>query len=130
MQFILDMTTGIPVYRQIIDQVMRYLASGILEPGDQLPTVRQMAVDLAVNPNTVVRAYKELELRGVLDTQHGTGTFITQRKMKRNDAERQRQLSQLVRDFVARAGSAGFTLPELEEAFEELRNDPQMKKKV
>jgi GntR family transcriptional regulator len=130
MEFVLDMATGVPVYRQIIDQVMRCLASGFLKPGDQLPTVRQLAVDLAVNPNTVVRAYKELELRGVLDTQHGTGTFITQRKMKRNDAERQRQLSQLVRDFVARAGSAGFTLMELEEAFEELRNDPQMKKKV
>ena len=130
MQFVLDMATGVPVYRQIIDQVMRCLASGSLKPGDQLPTVRQMAVDLAVNPNTVVRAYKELELRGVLDTHHGTGTFITQRKMKRNDAERQRQLMQLVRDFIARAGSAGFTLLELEEALEELRNDPQMKKKT
>lgn len=130
MQFVLDMATGVPVYRQIIDQVMRCLASGSLKPGDQLPTVRQMAVDLAVNPNTVVRAYKELELRGVLDTHHGTGTFITQRKMKRNDAERQRQLMQLVRDFIARAGSAGFTLLELEEALEELRNDPQMKKKA
>jgi GntR family transcriptional regulator len=130
MQFILDMATGVPVYRQIIDQVMGSIASGALKPGDQLPTVRQMAVDLAVNPNTVVRAYRELELRGVLDTQHGTGTFITQRKMKRNDAERQRQLTQLVRDFVARAGTAGFTLVEVDEALEELRNDPQTKKKA
>jgi GntR family transcriptional regulator len=130
MQFILDMATGVPVYRQIIDQVMGCIASGALKPGDQLPTVRQMAVDLAVNPNTVVRAYRELELRGVLDTQHGTGTFITQRKMKRNDAERQRQLTQLVRDFVARAGTAGFTLVEVDEALEELRNDPQTKKKA
>jgi len=130
MQFSLDMATGVPVYRQIMDQVMACIAAGTLQPGDQLPTVRQMAVDLAVNPNTVIRAYRELELRGVLDTHHGSGTYITQRKLKRNDAERQRQLSQLVRDFVARAGTAGFTLLELEEALGELRNDTQGKKKI
>jgi GntR family transcriptional regulator len=130
MQFSLDMATGVPVYRQIMDQVMACIAAGTLQPGDQLPTVRQMAVDLAVNPNTVIRAYRELELRGVLDTHHGSGTYITQRKLKRNDAERQRQLSQLVRDFVARAGTAGFTLLELEEALGELRNDSQGKKKI
>ena len=106
----LDMASGVPVYRQIMDQVMGGIATGALKPGDQLPTVRQLAVDLAVNPNTIVRAYRELEFRGVLDTQHGTGTFITERKLKRNDVERQRQLNQLVGDFVARAGAAGFTL--------------------
>src|SRR5437870_8274415 len=111
--FRLDLHTGVPVYRQIIDQVRGAIASGSLVAGDQLPTVRQLAVDLAVNPNTVVRAYRELEFRGVLDSQHGTGTFITQRKVKKNDAERLRQLNQLVADFVARAGAAGFTLEEL-----------------
>src|SRR5438876_5922305 len=95
-EFQLDMASGVPVYRQIMDQVMGGIASGTLAPGDQLPTVRQLAVDLAVNPNTIVRAYRELEFRGMLDTQHGTGTFITQRKIKKNDAERLRQLNQLV----------------------------------
>src|SRR5437870_2439416 len=111
--FRLDMASGVPVYRQIMDQVMGAIAAGSLAPGNQLPTVRQLAVDLAVNPNTVVRAYRELEFRGMLDTQHGTGTFVTQRKVKKNDAERLRQLNQLVADFVARAGAAGFTLEEL-----------------
>jgi GntR family transcriptional regulator len=128
MQFVLDMASGVPVYRQIMDQVAHGLAAGALKPGDQLPTVRQMAVDLAVNPNTVVRAYRELELRGVLDTQHGTGTFIAQRKAKRSDGDRQRHLNQIVRDFVARAGSAGFSLADLQQALEELQDDSQLKK--
>ena len=65
------------------------IASGTLEPGAQIPTVRQVAVDLAINPNTVVRAYRELEIRGVLETQQGTGTFISQQKIKRDEVERQ-----------------------------------------
>src|SRR5213592_4641941 len=117
--FRLDLHSGVPAYRQIIDQVTGGMASGALAPGDQLPTVRQLAVDLAVNPNTVVRAHRELEFRGVLDTQHGTGTLITPRKVKKNDAERQRQLSQMVGDFVARAGAAGFTMEELSEQLNE-----------
>ena len=127
--FGLDMATGVPVYRQIMDQVMGGIATGALVAGDQLPTVRQLAVDLAVNPNTVVRAYRELEFRGVLDTQHGTGTFITQRKVKRNDVERQRQLSQLAADVVSRAGAAGFTLEELLEQLHEHQTDSQKKRK-
>src|SRR5438105_4076720 len=127
--FRLDMATGVPVYRQIMDQVTGGIASGTLRVGDQLPTVRQLAVDLAVNPNTVVRAYRELEFRGVLDTQHGTGTFIAQRKVKRSDVERQRQITQLVVDFVARAGAAGFTLEEVLEQLHELQTDSQKKRK-
>ena len=76
-RFRLDAESGVPVYRQIIDQVQGGLASGALASGDQLPTVRQVAVDLAINPNTVLRAYRELEIRGVLDTQQGTGTFVS-----------------------------------------------------
>jgi GntR family transcriptional regulator len=71
-QFCLDLKSGVPAYRQIIDLVLGGMASGALAPGGQLPTVRQLAVDLAVNPNTVVRAYRELEIRGVLETQQGT----------------------------------------------------------
>lgn len=104
-----DMASGVPVYRQIIDQILGGIASGAVSPGDQLPTVRQLAVELAVNPNTVVRAYRELEIRGVLSTQQGVGTFITTLPVKPGDAERQRQLDQLVGSLMARAGSAGFT---------------------
>src|ERR1700731_1633108 len=101
----LDLHSGVPVYRQIIDQVYGGIASGSLAGGDQLPTVRQVAVDLSINPNTVVRAYRELEIRGVLETQQGTGTFISHQKVRRDDVERRRQLNQLVSDFVARAGA-------------------------
>ena len=118
--FRLDADSGVPVYRQLIDQVTGALASGSLAAGNQLPTVRQVAVDLAINPNTVMRAYRELEIRGILETQQGTGTFISRQKPKRPDVERQRQLSQLVSDFLSRAGSAGFTVEELLEQI----NDP------
>src|ERR1700739_2273143 len=91
-QFRLDDRSGVPVYRQLIDQVMGGMAAGALSGGHQLPTVRQVAVDLSINPNTVVRAYRELEIRGVLETQQGTGTFISQQKVRRDDAERQRSL--------------------------------------
>jgi GntR family transcriptional regulator len=118
--FRLDLRSGVPVYRQIIDQVRAGVASGTLTAGDQLPTVRQLAVDLAINPNTVLRAYRELELGGLLETQQGTGTFITQKKVKRDEAERARQLSQLAGDFLARAGDAGFTVEELLEQLREM----------
>jgi GntR family transcriptional regulator len=111
--FRLDTRSGVPVYRQLIDQVQAGIASGALVSGAQIPTVRQTAVDLAINPNTVLRAYRELEIRGVLDTQQGTGTFISDRKMPQDDTERKRQLEQLVSEFVARAGAGGFTVKEL-----------------
>src|SRR5579864_8519070 len=119
--FQLDAHSGVPVYRQLIDQVMGGMAAGILTAGHQLPTVRQVAVDLAINPNTVVRAYRELEIRGILETQQGTGTFISQQKVKRDEVERQRQLTQLVGDFVARAGAAGFTVEDLLEQLQDRR---------
>jgi|SRR5947209_744423 len=117
--FQLDLRSGVPVYRQLIDQVMGGVAAGTLRGGDQLPTVRQVAVDLSINPNTVVRAYRELEIRGALETQQGTGTFVSHKKVKRDEVERQRQLNQIVSDFVGRAGAAGFTL---EEVLEQLRD--------
>src|SRR5689334_9702320 len=105
-RFRLDPKSGVPVYRQLIDRVQAALASGALASGDQLPTVRQVAVDLAINPNTVLRAYRELEIRGVLDAQQGTGTFVADRKNGKADgAERERLLEQLVSELVARAGA-------------------------
>lgn len=128
-EFRLDMASGVPVYRQIIDQVTRGLAAGAHLDGDQLPTVRQLAVDLGINPNTVVRAYRELELRGILETHQGTGTFIRQKKAKRSDAERQRHLEQFVQDTAARAGAAGFTLEEVLEQLSELYSDSNDKRR-
>ena len=122
-EFRLDLRSGVPVYRQIIDQVMGGVASGTLAAGSQLPTVRQVAVDLSINPNTVMRAYRELEIRGALETQQGTGTFISHRKVQRDEVERQRQLDQLVGEFVARTGSAGFTIEDLLERLHDIQGE-------
>lgn len=111
--FRLDAKSGVPVYRQLVDQVLVGVGSGVLTPGDQLPTVRQLAVDLSINPNTVVRAYKELEIRGMLTTQQGTGTFITSKKIKKDEAQRQRRLSQLLGEFLAHVSAEGYTITEV-----------------
>ena len=119
--FRLDARSGVPVYRQLIDQVQAGIATGVLALGYQLPTVRQVAVDLAINPNTVMRAYRELEIRGVLDTQQGTGTFIAAQQPRVDGDDRTRRLDHLVDEFVARAGSGGFTLEEVLQALKERR---------
>jgi GntR family transcriptional regulator len=108
------------VYRQLIDQVLGAIAAGTLSQGNRLPTVRQVAVDLAINPNTVMRAYKELEIRGVLTTQQGTGTFISDMQAKPDQVERQRRLNQMVGELVARAGAEGYKLEELIEVLTDL----------
>jgi GntR family transcriptional regulator len=118
--FALDVHSGVPVYRQIIDQVLVGIASGTLETGDQLPTVRQAAVDLSINPNTVMRAYRELEIRGILNTQQGTGTFISSNDYGPDDAERRRRLGALVGEFAARAGREGFEIREVIDGLYEL----------
>ena len=119
-QFVIDLHSGVPVYRQLIDQVRGGMASGALSGGDQLPTVRQLAVDLQINPNTVMRAYRELELGGVLETHQGTGTFIANKKIERSSAERDRQLTQLAGEFAARVGAAGLALEDLIERLRDL----------
>ncbi len=105
--FRLDAASGVPFYRQIIDQVLAGIATGALAPGEQLPTVRSLAVELQVNLNTVAKAYKELEIRSVLTTQQGSGTFVAAMKVERDEVERRRQVVQLVDEFLARAAAAG-----------------------
>ena len=129
-RFTLDAHSGVPVYRQIIDQVQAGLASGSLVRGDQLPTVRQVAVDLEINPNTVLRAYRELEIRGVLDTQQGTGTFISDRTQVEDEAERTRRLEQFVNEVVSRAGAAGVTLRDVAELLQQRLDDADPKKRT
>ena|SRR5579859_1181440 len=127
-RFAIDLGSGVPVYRQLIDQVRGGIASGTLTAGDQLPTVRQLAVDLEINPNTVMRAYRELELGGLLETHQGTGTFIANKKMEKKSAERERQLVQMAGDFAARAGAAGFTLEDLIDRLRDLLPSPTQRR--
>jgi DNA-binding transcriptional regulator YhcF (GntR family) len=119
--FRLNAHSGVPVYRQLIDQVLSAVALGTLRAGDQLPTVRQVAVDLAINPNTVMRAYREMEIRGILDTQQGAGTFVAEPAAEAPKEERARQMTLLVSEFVTRGGSQGFTLEELMRALRDLQ---------
>jgi len=115
LKFILDPTGGVPYYRQIIMQIEMAIADGRLNTGIQLPTVRALAVSLQINPNTVARAYNELEIRGIVNTQQGTGTFISDKKIELADGERSVILAGLVRSFLANASSYGFTVEEIME---------------
>jgi GntR family transcriptional regulator len=124
--FRLDALSGVPVYRQLIDQVQGAVARGTLRAGDQLPTVRHVAVELEINPNTVLRAYREMEIRGLLDTQQGTGTFIAEKQQPTSSKiERERQLAQLAGDFISRAGAQGFTVADLMKELGRLQNDKE-----
>src|SRR5579885_2837475 len=128
-EFHLDGHSGVPVYRQIIDQVMAGIAAGALTSGDQMPTVRQVAVDLSINPNTVMRAYRELKIRGVFDTQQGAATFNAPQQVRQDEVERRQLLNQLIDEFVARAGSGGFTVDELLEQLHDRATGSQTKRR-
>ena len=119
MDFQIDSKSGVPFYRQIVEQVKFAIAGGALEPGDRLPTVRQLAVDLAINPNTVVRAYRQMEIEGVLETQQGSGTFVGARRPEIDPDERRRMLDQILTDLLARAASYGLTLDEVLDALQQ-----------
>jgi GntR family transcriptional regulator len=117
----LDLKSGVPFYRQVIDQVKAAIATETLSPGDRLPTVRQLAVDLSINPNTVSRAYTELELTGLVETQMGSGTFVGSRQVKPNDVEQRRMLNQLCQEFLSRVSTHGFTLDDVLQNLEQRR---------
>ena len=116
--FRLDSSTGVPFYRQIIDQVLLAVADGRLKPGTQLPTVRQLAVDLSVNLNTVAKAYREMEIRGIVQTQQGTGTFVAARSGAKT-REKRKAMHDLVDRFLANAEAHGIPLEDLVEALAE-----------
>ena len=108
-KFILDPKAGIPFYRQIIDQIRFGIASGSLKAGEQLPTVRALAVELMVNLNTVTKAYKELEIQNVLETQQGTGTFINKTDFQLPAGEKNKKIKSICNEFMTIAFSYGFS---------------------
>ncbi len=113
LRFSLDLKSGVPYYKQVILQVEMAIVDGRLENGDQLPTVRSLAVALKINPNTVARAYNELEIRGIVNTQQGTGTFISNKKIELSEVEKERILAELTRPYLSNARAYGFSLEEL-----------------
>ena len=112
-EFKLDLKSGVPFHRQIVDQIRYGIASDRLMPGEQLPTVRALAVHLQVNPNTVRKAYSELEILGILDTQQGTGTFVSHQQVEIGEDEKKRMLRQICDELVARGNQYGFTVREI-----------------
>lgn len=118
MIFRLDSSSGVPFYRQIIDQVLLAVADGRLKAGTQLPTVRQLAVDLSVNLNTVAKAYREMEIRGIVQTQQGTGTFIAVRAGAKS-REKKKALHDLVDRVIANGEALGIPIEDLVEALVE-----------
>lgn len=124
-KFLLDYSSGVPVYRQIIDQIRFGIASGQLKLGEQLPTVRALAVELKVNLNTVSKAYKELEIKNILETQQGTGTFINKTDCVVPGEEREDKLKEICMQFSSVAFSYGFSL---EEIMQELKHIKTPKK--
>lgn len=117
--FMLDPKTGSPFYRQIIDQIKFGIATGKLKVGEQLPTVRALAVELKVNLNTVAKAYKELEIQKILETQQGTGTFIHKSDVSITDKEKQGKIKEICREFITIALNYGFTIDDM---IQELQN--------
>jgi len=122
--FFLDSKSGVPFYRQIVEQIKFALARDDLQAGDRLPTVRSLAVELSINPNTVVRAYRELEFAGLIETHQGSGTFVGNGLPDIDDLERQRMLDQILTDLLARASSYGFSLTDVLEGMQRRKEAP------
>ena len=115
--FTLDFRSGIPVYVQLVEQVLTYLSSGNLKPGDQLPTVRQMASELRVNFNTVARAYRMLDEAGLISTQQGRGTYIVEPPgTEKSDYLMRDALEVQVKRFLSLMQRQGFRPDEVKES--------------
>ncbi len=116
----IDPSSGLPIYLQIAQQIKTAVAMGRLQPEDPLPSVRQLAVELAVNPNTVARAYLDLEIEGVIYKRQGAGTFVSSQVVEMSKAERRRLLNELLEMALVEGVNLGLQEGELRDAFERL----------
>jgi GntR family transcriptional regulator len=121
--------SGTPIYRQIVEQVRLGVATGALAPGDAVPSVRALAEQNVVNPNTVVKAYAELVRDGVLESHHGKGFFVAQKRQVYSRAERLRRLRQAVEGFVHEAVFLDFTADEIQQVVSEKLAELEMETK-
>jgi len=105
----IDFTNGVPIYRQIINQVLNLAALGLLKPDEALPSIRALALKLQVAPNTISKAYEELEASGVLHKRRGLGTFVSFEQMQKVDCERQRIIEHRINALLIEAHLLNFT---------------------
>jgi GntR family transcriptional regulator len=117
-RFALDVQSGVPLYRQIIQQIEYAILSGRMVTGDRLPTIRQLAVDLKINPNTIAKAYNELEIRGIVETQVGSGTYISDKKPNADDGKN-KKIREVVGRFVQEMSDLGVGESEIAELIAE-----------
>jgi GntR family transcriptional regulator len=109
MDITINMTDGVAIYRQIVNQVKYLVASGLLQPGEELPPIRTLALQLKVTPNTIVKAYGELEISGVIHKRQGSGTFVSDGRPQLGLRERRRIIEQRVDALLAEAHQLNFT---------------------
>lgn len=112
----IDPRSPTPLYAQIATRLRMAIASGELRSGDGLPSVRQLSSRLRVNPATIVQAYRELEVDGLVSTRQGAGTFVQDVAADRRRLDRQKEARRLVSDLLARAASLGISVAELQDA--------------
>ena len=117
----LDHGSALPLYRQIVDQIWVEVVDGSLAAGERMPTLRQLAIALGVHPDTIARAYHELELLGVVLSRRGEGTFVGLKPVERSELERRRQLEETCVTAVADAKRIGFSADDMIEIIKELR---------
>ncbi len=129
MSFSLDMKSGVPFYRQIIQMVEHNIAIGRLKAGDRLPTIRALAITLKINPNTIAKAYMELEIRGLVQTQVGSGTFISSKKvdLEEERARTKKMIEELCMALVQKALAHGVSREELIKVIKEIKIDEEGK---
>jgi GntR family transcriptional regulator len=128
--FSLDGSNGIPIYRQIIQQIEYAILSGRMRPGDRLPTIRSLAVELKTNPNTIAKAYGELEIRGILTTQVGNGTYVSDKASCLGEAVsaeegRNRKIQEVLGRFIQDMKALGVERGELITLIENYRSGNQ-----
>jgi GntR family transcriptional regulator len=109
----INLTDGVPIYRQIVNQVKYLVASGLLQPGEELPPIRTLALQLKVTPNTIVKAYDELEMSGVVHKRRGSGTFVSERRPQLALRERRRVIEQRIDALLAEAHQLNFTTDDI-----------------
>lgn len=122
-EFSLDTASGVPFYRQIIRRIADAVLAGTLPPGTRLPTIRSLAIQLKINPNTIAKAYAELELRGIVTTQVGSGTFISENTPEPAQAERDTLLQDLLRRTVLEFAALGIQKDEIPAALAKYEED-------
>ncbi len=120
MKLYIDQESSVPIYVQIEDSIHSLIAAGQLQPGEQLPTIRELAAQIRVNLNTVARAYLELDREGVISTQRGKGTFVTGVPDKEQiERKRQKLLHSIINSALEEAQNLGYSPSEIKKAFQE-----------